>query len=99
MPPPERIGEANPVNAKLASALFHKKPAHRAAMPGFFDASPREERRSQSCGCEARFSIIPSKIPAPRGAGFFDDDSCRIDVFHRCRLYTTSMGVAKSARG
>jgi hypothetical protein len=35
-----RIGEANPGYAKLASALFHKKPAHRAAMPGFFDASP-----------------------------------------------------------
>jgi hypothetical protein len=64
MPPPERIGEANPVAAKLASALFHKKPAHRAAMPGFFDA-----------------------------------DSCRIDAFHHSRLYTTSMGVAKSARG
>jgi hypothetical protein len=40
MPPPLRIGEANPGYAKLASALFHKKPAHRAAMPGFFDASP-----------------------------------------------------------
>ncbi len=53
MPPPVRIGEANPVKAppagigeanpgspKLASALFHKKPAHRAAMPGFFIACP-----------------------------------------------------------
>jgi hypothetical protein len=40
MPPPVRIGEANPGYAKLASALFHKKPAHRAAMPGFFDAPP-----------------------------------------------------------
>jgi hypothetical protein len=40
MPPPLRIGEANPGYAKLASALFHKKPAHRTAMPGFFDASP-----------------------------------------------------------
>jgi hypothetical protein len=64
MPPPARNGEANPVAAKLASALFHKKPAHRAAMPGFFDA-----------------------------------DSCRIDSFHRGHLYTTSMDVAKSARG
>jgi hypothetical protein len=99
MPSPKRIGEANPGCAKLASALFHKKPAHRAAMPGFFDASPGQERRSQSWVCEARFSIIPSKNPAPRGAGFFDADPCRIDAFHHSRLYTTSMDVAKSARG
>jgi hypothetical protein len=100
MPSPKRIGEANPGCAKLASALFHKKPAHRAAMPGFFDASPGQDRRSQSWVCEARFSIILKK-PAHRAAmpGFFGSDPCRIDAFHRCRLYTTSMDVAKSARG
>ena len=33
-------------------------------MPGFFDASPGLDRRSQSC-------IAHIKYPAPRGAGFF----------------------------
>ena len=49
-------------HARMRSSLQHsgvKKPAHRAAMPGFFDASPQEDRRSQSCSCEARFGIIP----------------------------------------
>jgi len=45
------------------STRANKKPAHRAAMPGFFDASPAQERRSQSWLREARFSAFLVKNP------------------------------------
>jgi hypothetical protein len=73
MPPPLRIGEDNPGYAKLASALFHKKPAHRTAMPGFFDTSPLRIGEANP-GYAKLASALFHKKPAHRAAmpGFFD---------------------------